>query len=67
MKVTSDARLFQSLRGVEDRVMFDGGGDDVLARLLGRGCDAEEREIVGFRATTGEDDFRGLGPEQCGY
>ena len=47
--------------------MFDGGGDDVLARLLGRGYDAEEREIVGFRATTGEDDFRGLGPEQCGY
>ena len=32
-----------------------------------RGCDAEEREIVGFRAAAGEDDFRGLGAEQCGY
>ena len=47
--------------------MFDGAGDDVLARLRGGARRAEDREIVGFGAAAGEDDFGGVGVDQGGH
>ena len=56
-----DAEFFECLRGVQDRVMFDGCRNDVLARFLRGRDDSEEREIVGFGTAAGEDDFGWLG------
>ena len=51
---------------VQNRVMLDGGGDDVFARLA-RGRDrAEEREIVRLRPAASEYNFAGFRADQRG-
>ncbi len=54
----------QELGRVENRVVLDGGGDDVAALLLEGDADADEGLIVGLGATAGEDDLLRIGPEQ---
>ena len=58
-----DALFAEGLCGMEDGVVLDGGGDEVLARL----DSAEEGEVVGFCASGGEDDLLGLRVEEAGY
>ena len=57
-----DALFFEGLGGVEDGVVLGGGGDEVVAGGEG----AEEREVVGFGAGGGENDFAGAAVEECG-
>ena len=50
--------------GVEDGVVFDGRGNEVPALGAEESGGAEDGEVVGLGATTGEDDLAGLaGPE----
>ena len=46
-------------------MVFDGGGDDVVALLPVRVGHPLDREIVALRAAAGEDDLRRVGPEKC--
>ena len=53
----------QMLAGVEYGVMFDGRGDDVVARPHhSKNC-----KIVAFRTAAGKYDLRGAAAQQCGH
>ncbi len=62
----SDFLLFERLAGIQHRVMFDCGNDDVLASGSGRAHHAEDCEIVCFRAAAGENNFGGSGADERG-
>ena len=63
-----DAAFFERLSGVEHGMVLDGRGDDVLVLASCDAADhAEEREIVGFGAAAGENDFAGLRPSKRGH
>jgi hypothetical protein len=47
--------------------MIECSGDDVLARRIGGGDDAENGEIVGLSTAASEDNLGGLGVEECGH
>ena len=57
-----DAALCQALGGVEDGVVFDGRGDEVVAGL----DESEDGEIVALGASAGEDDLGGAAVQQRG-
>ncbi|KAF5037388.1 hypothetical protein DSECCO2_565140 [anaerobic digester metagenome] len=48
---------------MEDGVVLDRGGDDMVALLFCGGSHPLDRPVVGFRAAGGEEDFLGLCPE----
>ena len=58
----SDAARLGLFGGVQDRVMLDGGGDEVIAGAQ----DAEDGGIVALRAAGGENDFGGAAMEERG-
>src|SRR5882762_9815058 len=66
------AFFFESLAGVEDGFVFDGGGDHVLGGFAGTHSqewlchNSKDGVVVGFGATAGEDDFLGAGADQSG-
>ena len=49
--------LLQLVAGVEDSVVLDGRGDDVVALVALAKGDAPEGQVIALRATTGEDNF----------
>src|ERR1700674_3939060 len=51
------------LASVEDRVMFDGRSNDMVARPR----QPKYRQIVAFRATAGKHDFRSAAAKQCSH
>ena len=60
------ALALERLAGIQHRVMLDLGSDDVLLPARVRGRDAEDPQVVGFRAATGEDNFSGpRADERC--
>ena len=61
-----EAVVFEELRGVQDSVMLDGGGDYVIALLLIRQADSDEGLVVGLSAAAGEDDLFRQRANQCG-
>ena len=62
------AAAAEGLRGVEDGVVLDFGGEEVggLALVEERAQDAVEREVVALGAAGGEDNFLGRAVEQAG-
>jgi hypothetical protein len=63
-----DTTGFESLSGVEDGVVLDGGGDEMrgFSRVEEGLEDAEECEVVALRAAGGEDDLGGAATEKAG-
>ena len=57
-----DAALLGLLGGMEDGVVFDGGGNEMVTRAKG----AEDGGVVALGAAGGEDDFGGAAIEQRG-
>ncbi len=53
------ALLLEALAGVEDGVVLDRGGDDMVALLPVRGRHPLDRPVVGLRPARGEVDLRG--------
>ena len=54
----AEAFLFERLAGIQNRVMLDLGGDDVLTALCGRTVhEAADSEVVRLRAAAGEQDL----------
>jgi len=61
------ARPFRSrLAGVEDRLVLDRAGDDVVALVLVELDHALDGEVVGLGGAAGEDDLLRLGVDQAG-
>ena len=56
------SQLFQTVAGVQDRVVLHLRGDDVIT--LGGG--SKERKVIGFRTATGENNFASSRTEQPG-
>ena len=57
-----DAALLRLVGGVQNSVVLDGGGDEVVARAQ----DAEDGGVVALGAAGGEDDFGGPAVEERG-
>ena len=55
------------VEGVEDRVVFDGGGDEVFAFGAEEAGGAEDGEVIGLGAAAGEDDFTGFAGPEAGH
>ena len=62
-----EAELLQELAGVEHAVVFDSGGDDVVAPLLGGEGDALDGGVVRLAAAAGEDDLVGAAIQDAGH
>src|SRR5260221_9668032 len=60
------AFLFKSLAGVQNGFVLNLSGDDVFGGACGVSDNTEDGVIVGFGATTGENDFLGAGTDQPG-
>jgi hypothetical protein len=61
--------VFEPAHGIQDGVMFYGGGEHAAsAGVGGTACPVEalDREVVGFGAAAGEDDLAGAGAEDLG-
>src|SRR5439155_16105453 len=53
--------------GIEDGVVRDGGGHDVVALVAKRGDGPADRQVVCLGAAAGEDDLGGLRPNGGGH
>ena len=62
------ALFFQSVQGVQHRVMLKGGGNDVLFALASPQTGGrDDGLVIGFAAAGGEDDFPRLAAKSLGY
>ena len=62
----AEALLLQALGGVEDGVVLDLGGDDVVAAAAGAVGDGAQGEVIALGAAGGEEDLLGAGAQQLG-
>jgi len=59
-----DAVSFEILTGLEDGVVLDYGGDDMIAAIFAGAGDALDREIVCLCPTARKHDLRGIGADE---